>query len=105
MAHRHMNVEFGAEAAIFPEKEYINGIAVAVYLLVALHHGIKKIYIEKKPQEQKLTGASQKNQRDAPKKANPCWKETSNTKHYCTEKNSQKTQDQNSFVQLVYVAS
>ncbi len=25
-----MNVEIGAEAAIFPEKEYINGIAVAV---------------------------------------------------------------------------
>jgi hypothetical protein len=30
-----MNVEIGAEAAQFPEKEYINGIAVAVqsYLL------------------------------------------------------------------------
>ncbi len=26
-----MNVEIGAEAALFPEKEYINGIAVAVY--------------------------------------------------------------------------
>jgi hypothetical protein len=26
-----MNVEIGAEAAKFPEKEYINGIAVAVY--------------------------------------------------------------------------
>jgi tetrahydromethanopterin S-methyltransferase subunit E len=25
-----MNVEFGAEAAQFPEKEYINGISVAV---------------------------------------------------------------------------
>jgi hypothetical protein len=25
-----MNVEIGAEAAPFPEKEYINGIAVAV---------------------------------------------------------------------------
>ncbi len=26
-----MNVETGAEAALFPEKEYINGIAVAVW--------------------------------------------------------------------------
>jgi hypothetical protein len=25
-----MNVEIGAEAALFPEKEYINGMAVAV---------------------------------------------------------------------------
>jgi hypothetical protein len=25
-----MNVEIGAQAALFPEKEYINGIAVAV---------------------------------------------------------------------------
>jgi hypothetical protein len=26
-----MNVEIGAEAALFPEKEYLNGIFVAVY--------------------------------------------------------------------------
>jgi hypothetical protein len=26
-----MNVEIGPEAALFPEKEYINGIAVAVH--------------------------------------------------------------------------
>jgi hypothetical protein len=26
-----MNVEIGAEAALFQEKEYINGIAVAVW--------------------------------------------------------------------------
>jgi hypothetical protein len=26
-----MNVEIGAEAALFPEEEYINGIFVAVY--------------------------------------------------------------------------
>ncbi len=25
-----MNMEIGSEAALFPEKEYINGIAVAV---------------------------------------------------------------------------
>jgi hypothetical protein len=29
-----MNMEIGAEAALFPEKEYINGIAVAVRILV-----------------------------------------------------------------------
>jgi hypothetical protein len=29
-----MNVKIGAEAAQFPEKEYINGIAFAVYLLI-----------------------------------------------------------------------
>jgi hypothetical protein len=28
-----MNVEIGAEAALFPEKEYINGIAVALWTL------------------------------------------------------------------------
>ncbi len=27
-----MNVEIGAEAALFPEKEYISGIFVAVYI-------------------------------------------------------------------------
>ncbi len=31
-----MNVEIGAEAAQFPEREYINGIAVAVYVIVCL---------------------------------------------------------------------
>jgi hypothetical protein len=35
IAHRHMNVEIGAEASLFPEKEYINGIAVAVWNLKA----------------------------------------------------------------------
>ncbi len=28
-----MNVEIGSEAALFPEKEYINGIAVTVHNL------------------------------------------------------------------------
>ncbi len=35
-----MNVEIGAEAALFPGKEYINGIFVAVQLK---HEGIKQI--------------------------------------------------------------
>ncbi len=29
-APRHMNVEIGAEAMLFPEKEYVSGIFVAV---------------------------------------------------------------------------
>jgi hypothetical protein len=32
-----MNVEIGAEAALFPEKEYINGIAVAVYKMKVIY--------------------------------------------------------------------
>jgi hypothetical protein len=32
IAHRHMNVENGTEAAHFPEKEYINGTFIAVYM-------------------------------------------------------------------------
>jgi hypothetical protein len=33
-----MNVEIGAEAALFPEKEYINGIAVAVQKKDMMRH-------------------------------------------------------------------
>jgi hypothetical protein len=34
-----MNVEIGAEAALFPEKEYIKGIFVAVHTV----HGLQSI--------------------------------------------------------------
>jgi hypothetical protein len=38
-----MNVEIGAEAALFPEKEYINGIFVTVYLFYLLELGVVPI--------------------------------------------------------------
>jgi hypothetical protein len=40
-----MNVEIGAEAAQFPEKEYINGIAVAVYTPNEFY----MLYVDNKP--------------------------------------------------------
>jgi hypothetical protein len=49
-----MNLEIGAEAAQFPEKEYINGIAVAVYctgskFCEGLHHALWDIKSGLKP--------------------------------------------------------
>ncbi len=43
IAHRHMNVEIVAEAAQFPEKEYINGIFVAVQLRFTYFHKLAKL--------------------------------------------------------------
>jgi hypothetical protein len=36
-----MNAEIGAEAVLFPEKEYINGIAVAVYTYPSFSKSVK----------------------------------------------------------------
>ncbi len=35
-----MNLEIGTEAAQFPEKEYVNGIAFAVYWLISIMYFI-----------------------------------------------------------------
>jgi hypothetical protein len=39
-----MNVEIGAEAAQFPEKEYINGIFVAVWSTPGRAYCVQNIY-------------------------------------------------------------
>jgi hypothetical protein len=40
-----MNVEIGAEAAQFPKKEYINGIAFAVYIRNAVIQQLDKVQV------------------------------------------------------------
>jgi hypothetical protein len=40
-----MNVEIGAEAALFPEKEYINGIFVAVYDVLHFLYMFCRLYV------------------------------------------------------------
>ncbi len=42
--YRHMNVEIGAEAALFPENEYINGILVAVCSTIHYLTGLLNIW-------------------------------------------------------------
>jgi hypothetical protein len=39
-SHIHMNFEIGTEATHFPEKEYINGIFVAVHSYIASDTGL-----------------------------------------------------------------
>jgi hypothetical protein len=41
-----MNVEIGAEAALFPEKEYINGIAVAVFDFSCIVAALQIVYAQ-----------------------------------------------------------
>jgi hypothetical protein len=54
-----MNVEIGAEAAQFPEKEYINGIAFAVHaLLLCPTCGIQPFWLTDNWQSQILTHGS-----------------------------------------------
>jgi hypothetical protein len=51
-----MNVEIGAEAALFPEKEYINGIFVAVHTML-LKLRIDKIILDgNKNRTNKISG-------------------------------------------------
>ncbi len=38
-----MNVEIGAEAAVFPEKEYIKGITIAVWGALTTHYPLTNI--------------------------------------------------------------
>jgi hypothetical protein len=64
-----MNVEIGAEAMQFPEKEYINGIFVAVHALLRLRpnqpQSTKPIWLRRLIQSSKLfkTAASGRAQR------------------------------------------
>jgi hypothetical protein len=39
-----MNVKIGAEAALFPEKEYVNGIALAVHAITKTLNNFLSIF-------------------------------------------------------------
>ncbi len=44
-----MNVEIAADATLFPEKEYISGIYVAVWVLASLFIPLSAIFLQVKP--------------------------------------------------------
>ncbi len=49
-----MNVEIAADAALFPEKEYISGIFVAVWVLASLFTPLSANCLQVKPRPLKM---------------------------------------------------
>ena len=63
-----MNVEIGAETALFPEKDYINGIAVAVWFAIDQYIVICSATILYETTKQQYTSSKVENTRKNIKK-------------------------------------